>query len=273
MRPWIRGSEDDRVRSIVGDIRRFLIAGRAVPPYVLRNVPITRKPRRLAPIHADATGRGLRALHGEHGLDRHRDVASGHSPRPAPRPHHAETRDDVLPPEPRGVHPGQRMGSGSVRGSIDLPRRHRGVHVGIHSLRPIEFADSLHCGSCAAGPRWRHDGAGGSARALALRASRGTRHRPCLSHHSGPHRSDRRAATRRLHHHLFRVALDFLDQRSDRRSRRDLGDLVHRRHPGDRRLARSTSQAFFFPASACRRCRSALRSQAGLSCRHRSPWR
>ena len=34
------------------------------------------------------------------------------------------------------------------------------------------------------------------------------------------HRPGRRAAARRLHHHLFPLALDLLDQRADRRSRR-----------------------------------------------------
>ena len=56
---------------------------------------------------------------------------------------------------------------------------------------------------------------------------RRTRPRPGLSDHSRAARPDARPARRRLHHHLFPLALDFLDQCPDRRARHDSCQPLH----------------------------------------------
>ena len=100
------------------------------------------------------------------------------------------------------------------------------------------------------GPRRSDDGAGRAARVAAHRLQMRNGQRARLSHGAGADRPGRRAAARRLHHHLFPLALDFLDQRADRRARRPAGAEVHREHSrGD--VARFDFKGFVCRASAC----------------------
>ncbi len=64
------------------------------------------------------------------------------------------------------------------------------------------------------GARRRHDGAGGPARPAPLGPARGARDGPGLPDRAGAARAHPRPAARRVHHHLFRLALDLLDQRA-----------------------------------------------------------
>ena len=70
------------------------------------------------------------------------------------------------------------------------------------------------------GARRGDDGAGRPAGAAALDAEERHGQRARLSHRAGADRPGGRAAARRLHHHLFPLALDLLDQRADRPRRR-----------------------------------------------------
>ncbi len=67
------------------------------------------------------------------------------------------------------------------------------------------------------GARRGDDGAGRAAGAAAQRAEVRDGRFARLSHRARADRPGRRAAARRLHHHLFPLALDLLDQRADRR--------------------------------------------------------
>ena len=99
-------------------------------------------------------------------------------------------------------------------------------------------------GARVPGARRRDDGAGRAARAAAQRAEIRHGQRARLSHRARADRPGRRAAARRLHHHLFPLALDLLDQRSHRPHRpRPLAE-VHPQHQRVRRRAASTSRAF-----------------------------
>ena len=97
----------------------------------------------------------------------------------------------------------------------------------------------------------RDDGAGRAARACCDVAKERSRQRDGLSHRAGADRPDRRPAARRLHHHLFPLALDFLDQRADRRSRRSCCRSGSSTICAKRRCRASTSGDSSCRASAC----------------------
>ena len=67
-----------------------------------------------------------------------------------------------------------------------------------------------------------------------------------------PRRPHRRAADRRLHHHLCQLALDLPDQRADRHRRRAAGQQVPARLAAQRAAAAWTSPASSSPALLCR---------------------
>ena len=85
----------------------------------------------------------------------------------------------------------------------------------------------------------------------AQRAEERARQRAGLSHRARADRPGRRAAARRLHHHLFPLALDLLDQRADRHSRHPAVAEVHRTTCARRRCRASTSRDSCCRASVC----------------------
>ncbi len=101
------------------------------------------------------------------------------------------------------------------------------------------------------GPRRGDDGAGRPARAVAQRAEIRDGRFAGLSHDPRADRSRGRAAARRLHHHLFSLALDLLDQRADRRRRRAADSALHRERARGGRVGVRLRAASCFPARAC----------------------
>ena len=103
------------------------------------------------------------------------------------------------------------------------------------------IADAIRPRPLPAGHGRRDDGAGGAPGARANHEPQRTRLCDGAAHDPGPDRSDDRTAARRLHHHLFQLALDLPDQHADRhRGHRDVDDPScrrsrARRRPPDRR--------------------------------------
>ena len=86
------------------------------------------------------------------------------------RPAAHEPGADLLPAQPRGVHPGQRLDGRPVRLPHRVPRRHRRVHARLRAVRLRPTA--CRCWSAARivqGAGRRDDGAGRAARAAAQR--------------------------------------------------------------------------------------------------------
>ena len=90
-------------------------------------------------------------------------------------------------------------------------------------------------------------------RLVLLRSIAEDRHgqRARLSHRAGADRPGGRAAARRLHHHLFPLALDFLDQRADRHPRRRCCRCGSSRTSASATSPASTSRASCSPERAC----------------------
>ena len=86
-----------------------------------------------------------RALHGEHRRHDPGDGAADDRARSGPRPDLAEARRHVLPGEPRGVHPRQRLGGRPRRRLHDVPAGARRVHGRLHRLRVLELARRSSC--------------------------------------------------------------------------------------------------------------------------------
>ena len=95
----------------------------------------------------------------------------------------------------------------------------------------------------------RDDGPGRPPCAPAQRGEARSRRRARLPDGAGADRAGRRAAARRLHHHLFPLALDFLGQRADRRARRGPVDAITSPTYAKKLFRVSISRAFFFRAS------------------------
>ena len=79
-----------------------------------------------------------------------------------------------------------------------------------------------------------------------------------------------RSAARRLHHHLFLLALDLPDQHPDRPARHLPGACTTSTRSGARTPSASISTAWCWPASALPASPSASRSPASICCRGRS---
>ena len=86
----------------------------------------------------------------------------------------------------------------------------------------------------AAGLRRRHDGAGRAARPVPQRRALAAGAHHGLSAGAGAARPGARAADRRLHHHLFLLALDLSGQRAARHPRHRAGDALLRQPQGGR---------------------------------------
>ena len=84
--------------------------------------------------------------------------------------------------------------------------------------------------------------------ALAFRRTHRTCERALLSDDPGAAWAHHGAAARRLYHHLFSLALDFLDQCADRRRRHRPRDPVRRRRQGRSHLAARRERASFSAA-------------------------
>ncbi len=120
------------------------------------------------------------------------------------------------------------------------------------STSVTRFRDRAH----PAGPRRRDDDAGRAAGAAAL--DRQERAGQCdgVGDGAGADRPGDRPAARRLHHHLFLLALDLPDQHPDRAARHLHGDEIHRPDPQRRSRALRSQGA---GARRHRTCRHRLR--------------
>ena len=107
----------------------------------------------------------------------------------------------------------------------------RRVHGGLDRLRAVVLGHRFRDRAHPAGHRRRDDDAGRAAGAAAL--DRQERAGQCdgLGHGAGAGRAGDRSAARRLHHHLFDLALDLPDQHSDRAARHLHGAALHRSDP------------------------------------------
>ena len=92
---------------------------------------------------------------------------------------------------------------------------------------PRPFRDRAH----PAGHRRRDDDPGRATGAAALDRQERAGERDGLGHDPGADRPGDRPAARRLHHHLFFLALDLPDQHSDRPARHLSGAEIHRSDP------------------------------------------
>ena len=163
-----------------------------------------------------AADRGLRPVHGESRFDRDRDGPARHGPQPGGEPAHHERGHDLLSPEPRGLHPRQRLARRPLRRAGRLRFRHRPLHGQLDPLRPgpEPAGDDRRAGPSGHGRR--HDDAGGPAGAAALGHQGPARPGDELCHHPRPGRSRHRPADRRLHRDIFLLALDLLHQSAHR---------------------------------------------------------
>ncbi len=148
-----------------------------------------------------------------------------------------ESRRHRLSFESRHIRSGQRLGGRPIRRPHHLPRRHRTVHARLDPLRAVRQSDRADRGAGAARPGRRHDGAGRAAGAVPQRGEdRADRHHG-LSAGAGAAWPGARPADRRLHHHVFFLALDFSRQRAARPARHRAGDVVLRQSEGGDRAA------------------------------------
>ena len=117
-----------------------------------------------------------------------------------------------------------------------------GARTVFRAALAVFMAGSLACARCGIARRLRrgalppghgrrHDGAGRPARAPAQHPEERDRRGARLSDHSGDGRAGGRPAARRLHHDLFRLALDLLHQHPDRASRHRALEPLLREHP------------------------------------------
>ena len=115
-------------------------------------------------------------------------------------------------------------------------------------------------------PWRRDDGSGRAAFAVALRRTLGARGRTILSDGPSAAWADLRATAWRFHHHLFSLALDFLDQRADRRRRHRSLPPYTSRTSRRRHRSRSTLPAFSSAVSGSPLCCSGLAASGAASC-------
>ena len=169
-----------------------------------------------------------RPVHGEHGRDGHFDFAAGHRARPASGSDRPQARAHLLHVDARGVHSRLRLGRRPLRRAHGVLQRDHRLHARLDPVRRLVFAFDPHRRARVPGAGRSDDGAGWAAGAVAFHSEERSRQRDGLSHRAGADRPGRRSAARRLHHHLFSLALDLLDQRADRHSRRAAVAQVHR---------------------------------------------
>ncbi len=148
------------------------------------------------------------------------------------RPGGAERGGHRLSAERGRLHPGQRLGRGSVRRAHSLSGRDRAVHLGFRPVRPQQQRGRADGCTGAAGLRRRHDGAGRAARPVPQRRAIATGAHHGLSAGAGAARPGARAPDRRLHHHLFLLALDLLGECAARDPRHRAGDALLRQSEG-----------------------------------------
>ena len=229
------------------------IGGRGPPP----GISMDKRSRTgdfQGPDAAHCGHRRDRLVHAESGFHDHRHGPPGHGAQLPCRPAAYERGAHLLSHQPVGVHSRQRLGGGPFRRAPGVPRRHRHLHPGLGAVRhrpqPVHFGAGAH----PAGHRRRHDAPGRTAGAAALGLAVADDCGDVLGHHAGPGRPDSRTAARRLHRHVFFLALGVRHQRAHRRARRHRGEPVHHRcaRGRSRRQARS-SRACCSPASPWRR--------------------
>ena len=176
-------------------------------------------PRRFQHIHARRAAGCRRLLHGEPGRDRdcHRLASDGADVWRQPR--RSEHGDDRVHADAGRVHPGERMGGGSTGRQNGICVGDRPVHAGLDSLRHEQRSLGVHRGQNSAGHGRRADGARRQAGRAADDGEEGSGALDRLHHVARTGRAGHRSAGRRLHHHLFLVALDFLFERAARHHR------------------------------------------------------
>ena len=167
-------------------------------------------------------------FHGEHGRDGHLDVSAGDRARSSSGPDRPQTGSDLLHADAGGFHSRLGLDRRPVRRAHRLLLGDRRLHAGLDLMRRLEFAWHAHRRARFPGARRRDDGARRAACAAPQRAEERSRQRACLPNGAGADRPRRRTAARWLHHHLFPLALDLLDQCADRHSWPGAVAQIHR---------------------------------------------
>ena len=176
----------------------------------------------------DRGDRRLRDVHAEPRLHRHRHRASHHGEGVRRRSGAHERRAHLLSAVAGGVHSRERLDRRPLRRANGVPRRDRGVHPGLDPVRPRRQPGVPGRRAHPARHGRRDDGAGRPARAAADRGEDRTGGGDGVAHRAGAAGAGARAAGRRLHRHLFLLALDLRHQRADRHSRHRAGQPVLR---------------------------------------------
>ena len=135
------------------------------------------------------------------------------------------------------VHSGERLGRRPLRRPHRVSRRDRAVHARLDPVRAEQQYRRTHRGAGAAGAGRLDDGPGRAARPVPQHRQGRSDPDDGLSAGAGAVRSGARPADRRLHHHLFLLALDFPRQRAARHSRHRAGDDLLRESQGRRPAA------------------------------------
>ena len=124
-----------------------------------------------------------------------------------------ERGDHVLFGKPRDFHPDQRLGRRPLRRTQGLLRGDRVFHLGLRAVWAVRFALDVGGQPHRARFRRRHDDACRPAYPDAYLSQERAHAGDELFHAAGDVWSGRGAVGRRLHHHLFFLALEFLHQR------------------------------------------------------------
>ncbi len=204
--------------------------------------------------------RRMRDVHGKRRCECDRHRLARHGARLRARSGHAENRGNELRARSRCVYPGVRLARGPFRRAHDFPHRDRHLRDRLAAVRRVELAGHLHPRPLRARRRRRDDGAGRADHHLPRGAQVRLHPRDELSERPRAARTGRRAAARRLHHHLSALAPDLLHQCADRHSRHLSDQPVYRQHA---RTGSGTARLDRFFSVGGRRGAASARTVAG----------